>query len=411
MIDLTDYFFRYEAQRPTPWQNLSLTILPTIKAWEENFKMILTEEQKEAVISLLNHKVAFLCGGPGTGKSTISRIYVDILKSRGISVTLLSPTGKAAQRLSEVCGEDATTIHRALLMGSDLRSKRGIIKPFKNGAIIIDEASMMSRPLLNHFLQAVPNRATLLFIGDPDQLLPVGEKGFLREALEHKWAHVSKLTKIMRQAEGSNIIRLSKHVQKGNFPAIPDTCTDLKMIQAEDAKTCIKHLLKSYKISDTIIVPTNVGPLGAIRLNRLIQKIFNRQKGEEFIGEVYRYKLYDNVMQIENNYRIHKLGVFNGEQGKVVKVDKNGATIRFGRKVVKYDKDSMKQLSLCYAITAHKSQGSEMKKVFFLLTSNFSLSLNRSLLYTAITRAKEELILIGDLLAFKQAAKNEEQTK
>lgn len=333
---LIDVFFEVEGNKPAPWHNLESAIQPAITAWEQRAGGKLNDDQVAALYTLSRSRVSFLCGGPGTGKTTVTGIFVDALKSRGIRVHIVAPTGRAAQRAAEVSGEDASTIHRAMLAGLDMKPRRGVLAPLQEGVVIIDEVSMMSRPLFSKLLTSFPARYSLVLSGDPDQLPPVGETPFLGPALDAQLAPTARLTKIMRQAEGSAIVRLAGHVREGRFPAIPDNLPDLSFVPASTIKECFRHLLRNAKPGDTILTPLNKGPLGVERVNKLMQRIYGKRNSPTSKNETYTFRLFDPVIQLENNYRIHAQGVFNGETGKIVRVTEEHTTVRFGRKTVRY---------------------------------------------------------------------------
>lgn len=398
----------------------------------------LDRTQIAAVKAGLNAQVFLLTGGPGTGKTTIVRSIVatwqKILQSRAkysdqaqdflkmYSVKMASPTGRAAKRMTEVTGYDATTIHRLLGIADLGEPEFTADNPISGGLLIIDEASMLDIELTAKLLAAVPNGMKLIIVGDSDQLPSVGPGNVLADLVgSEKITHV-ELDTIYRQGRGSSITKLAQHIKNGQLPE--DFMQNQRdrstfMVSHDQTDLAIKQVVqaaikKGYTQDDLqILTPIYKTTAGVNALNTMAQELFNpikpTQKSLQFGTTIFRKG--DKILQLEND---SERDVYNGDMGKIIAVQyKNDKSnddhedrllVDFDGKELAYPKKNLNQLSLAYATTVHKAQGNEFKLVIVALTTRFGLMLNRNLLYTGITRAKEALILVGEYEAFSRAA-------
>jgi exodeoxyribonuclease V alpha subunit len=376
----------------------------------------LSEEQKKAIIFAAEHSIVVITGGPGCGKTTVVRSIAKMFRAAGLELKLAAPTGKAAQRLAEVCGIEASTIHRLLkfdpLSRSFLYNEQDRL-PLD--AIIIDESSMIDLALAASLFQAIPKGARVVVVGDADQLPSVGPGRFLSDLLEISKVPRVKLTTLFRRADESSITHIAHQVNSAIVPNIPSpdgkTKSDSYFLSASDPieaaelveRLVVEQIPKKFGIpsSDiTVLTPMNKGELGIISLNNRLQKSLvpeNTRRASVKVGNL-EFRLHDKVCQRVNNYNIVKGGVFNGDQGEIIAIDTAIQTLTvlfWDGRTVEYSTDALYQLDLAYAITIHRSQGSEMPAVVLVLHDSHSMILERQLIYTAITRAKQLLIVVG----------------
>ena len=382
-------------------------------------------QQEQAIFAAATSGVLLLTGGPGTGKTTIVNGILSLFGQMGLKCLLAAPTGRAAKRLTEVTGEDASTIHRLLEAGIDQNT--GLMffakdedNPLKADAIIVDEMSMVDIQLLHSLLQAIPRGKRLILVGDPDQLPPVGPGYPFGDMLRSEMLPTVRLTDIFRQAQESLIVMNAHRVNHGEKPNLRDRKSDFFFLpcrsEQEVGQTivdlCARRLPTNMKIpSDQIQVlsPTRKGGVGTGSLNLLLQGKLNppiQGKRERQFGD-YIFREGDRVMQIRNNYDIMwkkggsstvGTGIFNGDIGVIKSIDPNmeQLTIVFDDdREADYDFTQLNELEPAYAMTVHKSQGSEYRAVVLSAWSGSPYLLSRSVLYTAITRAKELLIIVG----------------
>lgn len=381
----------------------------------------LSTEQLEALEEILLHRVVIITGGPGTGKTTLIRSITAIFKRLGKQILLAAPTGRAARRLSEVTRRKAATIHKLLgynLMDGCFEKNRD--NPLDADAVIIDETSMIDTVLMHHLLEAVPVTSALILVGDIFQLPAVGPGNVLTDMIRSEAITTFELKKIFRQAQESPIIINAHKVRRGELPDFnpplkTDELSEFYFIEQNDpakivsiiAELCSIRIPKVFDHIDEIqvLTPMHRGDVGTINLNQVLQKVLNPnpQSIETRSGT---FKTGDKVMHLKNNYQKE---VFNGDIGVIGAIDKtqNELTVDYeGRKVV-YEFSELDELSLAYAISVHKSQGSEYSAVIVpIMTQHFPL-LQRNLLYTAITRGKDLVILIGTKQAMTIALKND----
>ena len=368
--------------------------------------------------------ILLITGGPGTGKTTILNGILTLYGQMGLRCLLAAPTGRAAKRLTEVTGQEASTIHRLLGAGIDphtgkLFFARDEEDPLKTDALIVDEMSMVDVQLLGSLLLAVPPRTRLILVGDPDQLPPVGPGFPFHDMLRSGQLPTVRLTQIFRQAQQSLIVMNAHRVNQGQMPELKNVKNDFFFLpsRAEDAVgqtivgLCASRLPKNMGIpADQIqvLTPTKRGGAGTVSLNKLLQASLNPpapQKKERPFGDLV-FREGDRVMQIRNNYDILwkktdgsavGAGIFNGDVGTVTRIDPGTETVTvvFDEREAEYDFTQLNELELAYAMTVHKSQGSEYRAVVLAAWGGSPYLLSRSVLYTAITRARELLIIVG----------------
>ena len=410
---------------------LASTHFPAPKSLEKMLRTAESEsgisysgQQRDAIRAAATSGVLLITGGPGTGKTTILNGIISLLGQMQCSYLLAAPTGRAAKRLTEVTGEEASTIHRLLEAGIDQNTGMMVFakdesNPLKADAIIIDEMSMVDVQLLHSLLQAIPPRKRLILVGDPDQLPPVGPGFPFGDCLRSSMLPTVRLTEIFRQAQESLIVMNAHRVNQGELPDLKNVTSDFFFMrrQSEDAlrqtirDLCTTRLPQKMGIpSDQIqvLTPTRKGGVGTWSLNALLQDALNPGGGgkkERQSGE-FTFREGDRVMQIRNNYDIMwkkcdgsavGTGMFNGDIGIITRIDPQQEilTVVFDDREADYDFTQLNELEPAYAMTVHKSQGSEYRAVILAAFSGSPYLLSRSILYTAITRARELLIIVG----------------
>ena len=381
-------------------------------------------QQELALEEAATSGLLLITGGPGTGKTTILNGILSLYNQMGLHCLLCAPTGRAAKRLTEVTGCEASTIHRLLGAGIDphtgkLFFARDEEDPLKADAIIVDEMSMVDVQLLGSLLQAVPGKARLILVGDPDQLPPVGPGFPFSDMLRSNRLPTVRLTEIFRQAQESLIVMNAHRVNRGENPDLKNVKSDFFFLPSRSEESvaqtiaglCTTRLPQNMGISADqiqVLCPTKKGPAGTVALNKLLQASLNPPtptKQERAFGETV-FREGDRVMQIRNNYDLLwkksdgsavGAGVFNGDVGIVIKVDVQMEilTVLFDDREADYDFTQLNELELAYAMTVHKSQGSEYRAVVLAAWNASTYLLSRSILYTAITRARELLIIVG----------------
>ena len=387
--------------------------------------LVLAPEQAEAVKMGLSQKVSVITGGPGTGKSTILEALLLVLAQKGITVKLAAPTGRAAKRLSEACGREAKTIHRLLEYDAALRTfKRNRENPLEADMVIIDESSMMDIILTNFLLKAIAGNASLVLVGDVDQLPSVGPGNVLKDIINSGRIPVTRLQTVFRQGPGSLISLNASRINRGEFlELLPDYegnkdfyCIfreEAAEIEKEILGLCSRRLKKRYNFDPVrdiqVLTPMRKGIIGTEHLNSRLQETLNPHKMPPD-GRMRRLQVGDKVMQIRNNY---DKDVFNGDLGIVSSVDSKEDTVEVnfeGRKVL-YESADLGEVVLAYAITVHKSQGSEFPCVIIPLHTTHYPLLQRNLIYTAVTRGKNLVVLVGSKKAINIAIHNDRVVK
>lgn len=374
------------------------------------------EVQLAAIRQALSSKVMVLTGGPGTGKTTTTQGIIASLRSAGLRILLAAPTGRAAKRMTEATGMEAKTIHRLLEFNPMDGYKRNEDNPLEGDALIVDECSMIDIILMNSLMKAVPNSMRLVLVGDIDQLPSVGAGNVLRDIIESESIPVVRLTRIFRQAQSSRIVMNAHAINRGLYPNVSNGAdSDFFFMPMEDpeqvAQTIVSlvrdRLPKAYHIDQNkiqVLTPMQRGHVGAANLNMLLQEALNPSKTALSRGG-YSFRKGDRVMQIRNNYDKE---VFNGDLGYVQDIDTDDRTLLadFDGKLVEYEYSELDELTLAYATTIHKSQGSEYPIVVMPVLMSHYVMLQRNLIYTGITRAKKICVLVGTAKALAYAVRN-----
>lgn len=407
-----------------------------LKNVEKKSNIELSDKQKEAVLSINKNNVTIITGGPGTGKTTIIKTIIDLYEERKKKVVLAAPTGRAAKKMTEATGKEASTLHRLLGIGKldddGIYTRHSGYKgePIDADVIVVDELSMVDMFLMDYLLNCIYQGTKLILVGDVDQLASVGPGSVLKDLINSEVINTVKLDKIFRQAAKSKII-LNAHrvnnglpfIKKGDEDLEEDTMDDFFFIKENSQEKMLQEVislstgrLETYGNYDffkniQVLTPTKKGPLGTRELNKALQAVLNpesNKKQEKKSGNVI-YRVGDRVMQIKNNYDMTwekaksgeseiGTGVFNGEIGTIIEIDEKDKVIKIqfdDEKVAWYDYGDLDQIEHSYAITIHKAQGSEFDVVIMLAPQSAPMLLTRNLLYTGITRAKKLLIIIG----------------
>jgi len=394
--------------------------------------------QREALELAAGSNVMALTGGPGTGKTTTVRGILKLFNTAGLKTVLCAPTGRAAKRLSELCGYEAATVHR--LLGASIDEEMHVFEhneenPLDADAVIVDESSMIDIQLMSSLLGALKNGCRLIMIGDADQLPPVGPGNMFSDVIRSGVVPVIALTEIFRQAQDSGIIRCAHDVNNGIIPDLSVRYPDFFFMRRQSdeqltktvAELCSNRLPENMGVSSSqiqVLSPTRKRAAGTIALNELLQEKLNPRsssKKEKQSGD-FLLRTGDKVMQIRNNYdiiwespdkRFTGAGVFNGDVGVIKSIDHDNESlvVDFEDKLVKYSFDKLPELEPAYAMTVHKSQGSEYHTVILAMTSAASLLLSRSVLYTAMTRAKSLLVVVGSLDIMARMVLNDKKQK
>ena len=396
-----------------------------IEEQERKVGLKLDEAQREAVNAVLKYKVLIVTGGPGTGKTTLVRFILGLMRPKIPSIALAAPTGRAAKRITETTGSSSSTIHR-LLEATNVGFQRNRENPLDQELIIIDETSMIDTLLMDSFLEAVPSASRLIIVGDVDQLPSVGAGTVLQDFIKSGSIPVVRLNHIFRQAYGSFITVNAHKVRRGELPSVnksskqsdlKDQLQDYYFIEESDQEKIVEKILllnteripQRFKLDPMkeiqVLTPMHRGITGASQLNRNLQEKINPDaKGIEHREQWFRVG--DKIMQQQNDYEKQ---VFNGDLGRVVDCDQDSKElyVRFEQSHIHYKSNELDQLTLAYAITVHKSQGSEYSAVIMPITTHHYMMLQRNLLYTAITRGKQLVVLIGTSAAVRIAVQNQ----
>ena len=394
-------------------------------AWvEKKLSLELAEQQREAIRQACRHPVLVVTGGPGVGKTTLVRSLLEIFTAKKLKCVLAAPTGRAARRMTEATGRPAQTIHRLLAFDpASGEFSRGYRQPLQGDVFVVDEVSMVDVVLAHQFLRSVPTGAVVVLVGDVDQLPSVGPGTFLTDVIGSGLLPVVRLTQIFRQAQESRIVSAAYAVHQGRLPESSgkaEPLSDFYTVVCETPQETADMLLRLVReriperfgfdprTEIQVLTPMNRGPLGARALNVALQARLNpanRQGSVERFGTTFRVG--DRVIQTENNY---DRDVFNGDMGVIERTDdeEQELTVRFGERPVLYDFGDLDELSLAYALTIHKSQGSEYPCVVIPLHTQHFVMLQRNLLYTAITRGKRLVVIVGPKAALEVAVSRED---
>lgn len=403
-----------------------------LKELAVRLKMELDELQLAAVSQCIRNGLFILSGGPGTGKTTTINMIIRYFESQGMDILLAAPTGRAAKRMTEATGFEARTIHRMLELNSALsdeasrkvRFERNEEKPLEADVIIIDEMSMVDIQLFQSLLKAIPPGTRLILVGDVNQLPSVGPGQVLKDLIASGAFPMVQLERIFRQAEMSDIVVNAHRINRGQQIALDNKSRDFFLLERNDVNVIYKHMIqlireklpgyvKAQVFDIQVLTPMRKGALGCETLNGILQRYLNppdERKKEHLSGDTI-FREGDKVMQVKNNYQLEweivsrygipvdrGMGIFNGDMGRILEIDESAAVL-----VVEYDDQRrvtypftlLEELELCYAVTIHKAQGSEYPAVILPLLSGPKLLFNRNLLYTAITRAKYCVTILG----------------
>lgn len=383
--------------------------------------IVYDEVQQSAIQKALDSKVMVLTGGPGTGKTTTTQGIISAFNARRMSILLAAPTGRAAKRMTEATGMEAKTIHRLLEYNPMDGYKRNEENPLEGDALIVDECSMIDILLFYNLMKAIPSNMRLILVGDIDQLPSVGAGNVLRDIIDSRQIPVVRLTRIFRQAQSSRIVMNAHAINAGQFPNIKNGLdTDFFFINQEDADEMVQLIIglvrdrlpKKYGYPPKeiqVLTPMQRGTVGAGNLNIELQNALN-PTGPSLTRGGYTFRQGDKVMQIRNNY---DKNVFNGDIGYITAVDTNERTltVNFDNRPVEYDITELDEIVQAYAITIHKSQGSEFPVVVMPVTMKHFVMLQRNLIYTGITRAKKICVLVGTTKALAYAIRNQTVSK
>lgn len=411
----------------TKYDKLTLDIDLEIRSFEKNAEFRLAQSQREAVEGAFLNGIEVITGGPGTGKTTIINCIVSIFENLGLKVFMAAPTGRAAKRMAEATGREAKTIHRLLEIGKynedALDEIENETSNIECDVLVVDEASMIDIGLMNALLKAMQLGTRLIIVGDVDQLPSVGPGNVLRDIIESEAVKVVRLNEIFRQGQESMIVQNAHLINEGKMPILNSKNSDFYLERAADSdimmekiiglvKTRLPKFNKSWdSIKDIqVLSPMRKGDMGIDNLNIELQKVLNpksKEKAEKELREVV-FRVGDKVMQIKNNYTLEWYkkntseegkGVFNGDVGYITDIDEeeNTVTVSFeDDKIVEYEESDLDEITLAYAVTIHKSQGSEFPVVVMPMFMGPPLLMNRNLLYTGITRAKKLVVLVGN---------------
>ena len=426
----------YEAQENVARSLLELDSLPspalpsdaekTISEVERELGLQFSPRQKEAIQECFRRKILVITGGPGTGKTTIVRAVVAVFDGWGRQVLLAAPTGRAAKRLAEATQKEAKTIHRIL----EYNPKQGCFKrnerhPLRGDALVIDESSMVDLLLMNSLLKAVPSGMRLILVGDKDQLPPVGPGNLLHDIIASGRVEVVTLDEIFRQEQGSLIVRNAHRINQGLgliYPSREDRDADFYFIHHEDEDKSFQTIMNlccfnipqklgvpALSLQIQVISPMYKGKCGVDNLNVELQARLNPRSDGLKVGN-REFRVRDKVMQVRNNYEKE---VFNGDIGLVVHVDKTNfrLLVDFDGRQVGFEKDELNDITPAYAISVHKSQGSEYQAVVMPLLTQHYILLQRNLFYTALTRAKKLSVVVGSYKALHIAIKNDKPVR
>ena len=379
------------------------------------------EIQADAIRKAAVSKVMVLTGGPGTGKTTTTQGIIAAYRSFGLKILLAAPTGRAAKRMTEATGLEAKTIHRLLECKPPEGYQKNEDNPLDGDVLIIDECSMIDMILMNALLKAIPEGMRLILVGDIDQLPSVGAGNVLRDIIDSGVFPVVRLTRIFRQAQSSRIIMNAHAINEGKFPDISNgKNTDFFYIEKEDPEEAVQEIVRLVKNNlpryyktpwnhIQVLTPMQKGIVGAANLNLALQEALNPQ-GDGLRRGGYLFRTGDKVMQIRNNYEKE---IFNGDIGTVESVDlqERMLKVNFDQHIIEYEASELDELVHAYATTIHKAQGSEYPIVVMPVLMNHYVMLQRNLIYTGITRAKNVLVIVGTRKALSYAVRNVTVTK
>lgn len=390
--------------------------------WQDSCHFELADKQREAVEKSLESGMTVITGGPGTGKTTVVQTIIRLAEQEGLRILLCAPTGRAAKRLAETTQRKAKTIHRLLIPDG----RQGRIQVFEYNEtkllpadlVIVDEVSMLDMEMMYHLLSALKPQCRCILVGDADQLPSVGAGAVLHDIIASGQVPVVRLDTIFRQQEGGRIVTNAHLINSGRLPVVNED-PEFRFVEIEDEAQGAEKISALYnselletgdKFAVQVLSPMYKNPCGVDNLNQLIQGRFNppaEEKGE-LKGKNVIFRVGDKVMQKHNDY---EKGVFNGDIGEIFAIQKDMVYVRYPEQDVKYEGQEVDEITLAYAITVHKSQGSEYHTVIMVLVNSHAIMLQRNLFYTAVTRAKREVILVGSKRAVQTAVQNQRTSR
>ena len=390
--------------------------------WQDSCHFELADKQREAVEKSLESGMTVITGGPGTGKTTVVQTIIRLAEQEGLRILLCAPTGRAAKRLAETTQRKAKTIHRLLIPDG----RQGRIQVFEYNETkllpadlgIVDEVSMLDMEMMYHLLSALKPQCRCILVGDADQLPSVGAGAVLHDIIASGQVPVVRLDTIFRQQEGGRIVTNAHLINSGRLPVVNED-PEFRFVEIEDEAQGAEKISALYnselletgdKFAVQVLSPMYKNPCGVDNLNQLIQGRFNppaEEKGE-LKGKNVIFRVGDKVMQKHNDY---EKGVFNGDIGEIFAIQKDMVYVRYPEQDVKYEGQEVDEITLAYAITVHKSQGSEYHTVIMVLVNSHAIMLQRNLFYTAVTRAKRKVILVGSKRAVQTAVQNQRTSR
>lgn len=390
--------------------------------WQDSCHFELADKQREAVEKSLESGMTVITGGPGTGKTTVVQTIIRLAEQEGLRILLCAPTGRAAKRLAETTQRKAKTIHRLLIPDG----RQGRIQVFEYNEtkllpadlVIVDEVSMLDMEMMYHLLSALKPQCRCILVGDADQLPSVGAGAVLHDIIASGQVPVVRLDTIFRQQEGGRIVTNAHLINSGRLPVVNED-PEFRFVEIEDEAQGAEKISALYnselletgdKFAVQVLSPMYKNPCGVDNLNQLIQGRFNPSaegKGE-LKGKNVIFRVGDKVMQKHNDY---EKGVFNGDIGEIFAIQKDMVYVRYPEQDVKYEGQEVDEITLAYAITVHKSQGSEYHTVIMVLVNSHAIMLQRNLFYTAVTRAKRKVILVGSKRAVQTAVQNQRTSR
>lgn len=390
--------------------------------WQDSCHFELADKQREAVEKSLESGMTVITGGPGTGKTTVVQTIIRLAEQEGLRILLCAPTGRAAKRLAETTQRKAKTIHRLLIPDG----RQGRIQVFEYNEtkllpadlVIVDEVSMLDMEMMYHLLSALKPQCRCILVGDADQLPSVGAGAVLHDIIASGQVPVVRLDTIFRQQEGGRIVTNAHLINSGRLPVINED-PEFRFVEIKDEAQGAEKISALYnselletgdKFAVQVLSPMYKNPCGVDNLNQLIQGRFNppaEEKGE-LKGKNVIFRVGDKVMQKHNDY---EKGVFNGDIGEIFAIQKDMVYVRYPEQDVKYEGQEVDEITLAYAITVHKSQGSEYHTVIMVLVNSHAIMLQRNLFYTAVTRAKRKVILVGSKRAVQTAVQNQRTSR
>ena len=390
--------------------------------WQDSCHFELADKQREAVEKSLESGMTVITGGPGTGKTTVVQTIIRLAEQEGLRILLCAPTGRAAKRLAETTQRKAKTIHRLLIPDG----RQGRIQVFEYNEtkllpadlVIVDEVSMLDMEMMYHLLSALKPQCRCILVGDADQLPSVGAGAVLHDIIASGQVPVVRLDTIFRQQEGGRIVTNAHLINSGRLPVVNED-PEFRFVEIEDEAQGAEKISALYnselletgdKFAVQVLSPMYKNPCGVDNLNQLIQGRFNppaEGKGE-LKGKIVIFRVGDKVMQKHNDY---EKGVFNGDIGEIFAIQKDMVYVRYPEQDVKYEGQEVDEITLAYAITVHKSQGSEYHTVIMVLVNSHAIMLQRNLFYTAVTRAKRKVILVGSKRAVQTAVQNQRTSR